>query len=578
MRRWLAVLAGVALVAAAAEPAFAQEPRWPDIPFYRGGGFYLSWVKLACAWLVFLVWVATVDWINQDAQRHGLKYLRWNAIAVGPFVAAFLLVFVLPLFWLSLPLLVIAYAVPTVLYIRHRNALRDPHERVMTPDHLRFLLAQRLNAVGIKIISPERKSPHELGSDVTLSARGGASEQVDQANLIRARQSPGFLLARELLADAMMRRAESVMMDFTADAVAMRLEIDGVWHNGEARDRESGDLMLAVLKTISALNMNERRARQNGSFGAEHQKIRYTCKLTSQGTKTGERAVVQLDDGNVRFNKLADLGMRDKLQEPLLEATGQRQGLTIISAPPRGGLTSTLNATLGSADRWQRAFAAVEDDQRPERTIENIAVTTYNAAAGETPASVLTKVIRAYPDVIIVRELADQATATILLEQARQNRMVFTSVRAKESCEALLRVLALGVPAHHLAEAVTVVLNARLIRKLCEACKEAYAPTPQILQQLRIPAGKVEAFYRPPQQPEEVCETCGGIGFVGRTALFELLLVSDALRQVLAKTPKLDLLRQEARKGGMRTLQEEGILLVARGVTSLAELSRVLKE
>jgi len=136
----------------------------------------------------------------------------------------------------------------------------------------------------------------------------------------------------------------------------------------------------------------------------------------------------------------------------------------------------------------------------------------------------------------------------------------------------------LKVPPGEWAKAVTGVLNQRLVRKLCDHCKEAYAPTPQVLQQLGIPEGRIQAFYRPPQQPEEVCPECGGIGYKGRTALFELLLVDDTVRKVLATSPKIDLLRQAARKAGMRSLQEEGVLLVAKGVTSLPELMRVMKQ
>jgi len=139
-------------------------------------------------------------------------------------------------------------------------------------------------------------------------------------------------------------------------------------------------------------------------------------------------------------------------------------------------------------------------------------------------------------------------------------------------------VLAIGVSGEELGGAVRAVMCQRLIRKLCEKCKEAYMPPPQVLQQLGIPQGRIRAFYRPPQQPEEVCEHCGGVGYYGRTAVFELLTVGDTVRKVLAGKPKLELMRSAARKDGMKSFQEEGILLVAKGTTSLPELMRVLKQ
>ena len=139
------------------------------------------------------------------------------------------------------------------------------------------------------------------------------------------------------------------------------------------------------------------------------------------------------------------------------------------------------------------------------------------------------------------------------------------------------------MPPAEFAKAVTLVTGQRLVRKLCESCKEAYAPPPQLLRQLGIPEGRVQAFYRPPQPnadnaKQEPCQACGAIGYVGRTAVFELLTVGDAVRKVLSADPKVDLIRQAARKDGMSSLQDEGVLLVAKGVTSLPELMRVLKQ
>jgi type II secretory ATPase GspE/PulE/Tfp pilus assembly ATPase PilB-like protein len=127
---------------------------------------------------------------------------------------------------------------------------------------------------------------------------------------------------------------------------------------------------------------------------------------------------------------------------------------------------------------------------------------------------------------------------------------------------------------------VTAVLCVRLIRKLCEGCKVAYEPTPDLAKKLGLPEGKVEALYRTPK-PEEIekpCKTCGGLGYIGRTGVFELLVVDDQVRQALLKEPKVEIVRKAAKAAGMRSFQEEGVLLIAKGVTSLAELQRVLKQ
>ena len=141
----------------------------------RGPGFYLSWPKIAALWLVFLAWVFTTDWVSSDAQEMKQKYLRWNAITVGSFLAALLLLVVLPSFWLGFPLLLIAYGVPLGTYVYLRNEKAEDHQRVLTPGHLRFVLSHLAGKVGIKIAA-ENVPDYEKGPPLKLDARGGPSE------------------------------------------------------------------------------------------------------------------------------------------------------------------------------------------------------------------------------------------------------------------------------------------------------------------------------------------------------------------------------------------------------------------
>jgi type II secretory ATPase GspE/PulE/Tfp pilus assembly ATPase PilB-like protein len=327
--------------------------------------------------------------------------------------------------------------------------------------------------------------------------------------------------------------------------------------------------------------MTERRKKQEGKFAAKYEGHSYMCSFVSQGVQTGERVVLQLLGGYQRnFKTYEDLGMRGKLAEQWSALMGRDKGLIVISAMPEGGLTTLTDVSLMETDRLLRDFVSIEMEHRREREIENIEVTTYNAAAGETPATILPKLIRKYPNVYVLREFTDTEAAKLLLREINDDRLVITTVQAKEAAEAPLRLLQLKVPQRELADTLVAVLCMRLVRKLCDACKVAYAPTPDLLAKLGIPAGKVEALFRVPkaEEIEKPCLECGGIGFKGRTGLFELLVVDDKTREVLAKQPQLELLRKSSRAAGMRSFQEEGLLLVAKGVTSLAELQRALKQ
>ncbi len=238
---------------------------------------------------------------------------------------------------------------------------------------------------------------------------------------------------------------------------------------------------------------------------------------------------------------------------------------------------------MRALDRFMRDAVEVEDAGKRENEIENVAVTTFNRAGGETPMTVLPRLARAYPNIYVVRELPDQETVDFLIEQCKADRLSLGGIRAKEAAEALLRVLALKVSAKDFAPAVIGVVNQRMVRKLCEKCKEAYTPGPELLKQLGLPGDRVTTLYRPPtpnpedKKPPPPCETCQDVGYLGRTGMFEVLTVNDAVREALINTPKLDAVRLAARKAGMLLLQQEGVALVAKGVTSVAELMRVLK-
>lgn len=668
LRLALILMVFVAVVALGAGELLAQQDgSWPAFPMagkaWRGPGFYLSWTKIIACWAVFAAWVWTTDWVSRDARQTGMDYLRWNPIVVGSFMAAFILVWLIPTFWLGFPLLVIAYVGPLVGYVFYRNSKLESHQRVLTPEHLRWWAAQQMGRFGVKMAAVA-SDPHSKGSPVQLLPRGGPDERTEQGRLLAARQAPGLRDARQWLADGLSSRATAILLDYTQQAVNVQYMVDGVWLPREPQTREAGDPVLEALKTLCGLNPQDRQSRQEGKFVAEYSvlkesvfkqverskdalrkkltidftkefaspeidaaalqmkvkmavedkvRTKFASKigpwtpvrasdagrvrgadkvdpdkalepakalstLTSQGTPTGERVVIQFEEKLVRFRTLEELGMRQKLQEQTMELLGRKQGFILLAATPASGLRTTTSVNLRVMDRLVRDFAAVEDESNRYDEIENVPVTIYKSADGQTPASVLPKLFLGEPNVVIVRDLVNAETTGLLCDEVAEGRLIVSTIRAKDAVEALLRVVALGVPPAKVAGAVTAVLAQRLVRKLCESCREPYAPPPQVLQQLGIPEGRIPAFYRPPQQqPDDVCITCGGVGYIGRTAIFELLVIDDTLRQLLAATPKLDILRQAARKAGMRSLQDEGILLVAKGITSLPELMRAMK-
>ena len=582
----LLIAAVVTLSAAAAN---AQDSQWPIYPldghlfpeneYGRGPGGYISIFSIILYWLLALAWIKAVDWVNRDTVRMRMSPALWNSIVFFPFLFGFFL-FGLSIPYIGLFVTILTLAGPFVGYVLVRNRKVSPDERVFTPDHFRHILSGKARKVGVKVES-EKKFDYQKGAPIEFKAMGAADDQANQANLIKSRQSPGYLVAKEVVADGISQRADRIMLDYTQQGVGVKYQVDGVWHDVEARDRESGDLMLAVLKTIANLNASERRARQDGKFGADFQDRHYVCQISSQGVQTGERAVVSIDAGETTIDSLEEAGMRSKIFEQWKAGLAESNGLHLISSMPGGGLTTSLTLTLKAMDRYMRDYYIVEDKDNPQPEVENVQHMPFDAAGGQTPADVLAPLFHKDPDVIVVPDFADAKTVSALCEQAIEDSMVLGTIRAKEAVEALLRVLMLKVPAQQFAPVAKSVLNVRLIRKLCEECRQPYAPNPEMLKKLGIPPDRVQALYRPPDPPEDpkdICKVCRGIGYHGRTAIFELLKVDDKLREALVKQPKLEVLRKVAKANRHQGLQEEGLVLIVKGVTSLQELQRVLKQ
>ncbi|MEM7517601.1 MAG: ATPase, T2SS/T4P/T4SS family, partial [Planctomycetota bacterium] len=487
----------------AAPPAKEQPKRdkWNDQhSIFRLTSLSAAWPKLLAVILVFLAWVRSGDWVSRDAQIYKLGHETWNPIVVAPFVLGFLALLLIPNFYAGIAVLVLTWIVPFGLYVGKHNSSVEGHQTVFTSSWFRFQFALLGKRLGLKV-GAEKTAGYLRGPQVDLTARGGAEDRVDQANLLTARQSPGYVHVKELIADMTARGSSRAILDYGQEAVSLRHMIDGVWHNGEARDRESGDVMLAVMKQLANLNVSERKKKQQGEFGAEYEKQKYDCEIASQGVKSGERVVVSLRGKGLKSDHqtLEQLGMREKLRERWLEIMSGDRGLVVISAMPEGGLTTLVDVSLLETDRLMRDFVSIEEVSEPETDIENLEAHFYDAGKGETPAKLVPTLSRKYPNVYVCRDFVDGESAKLLLDEIDMDRMVITSVHAADTSEACLRLLKKKTPHKDFTKSVVAVLNTRLIRLLCDDCKVEYEATPELLKKLGIPQGKVTRFFRAPK-------------------------------------------------------------------------------
>jgi type II secretory ATPase GspE/PulE/Tfp pilus assembly ATPase PilB-like protein len=423
----------------------------------------------------------------------------------------------------------------------------------------------------------------------------GATDEVRETNLEMVKPSPGFPDVCFMLVDAIMRRVETVLLDYTREAVAVRYQIDGVWHELPARDRLSSDLMLATLKKLADLDPAERRTRQVGEFGAKYQIKKYSLNLTTQGVRTGERVVLRIGHPIPKLEKFEQTGIRPKLLEKIQALLRNHQGLFLTSTMPGDGRTTLWRCVLHTADRFTRDFFTFEDVDHREPDVINVEAILYSAKSGETPLTKLPQALLRQPDVLCLPDMVNATTVDTFCDLSiGQEKFVIGHVPARNAAEALVRVLAMKADPKKFAKSVSAVLHQRVLRKLCENCRQPFEPPADLLLKLGIRPGRIQTFYdewRPPPPEQQVdakgnpieipiCPQCNGVGYFGRTAIYELLVVDDGVREALLNQPSVQSVAAAAAASQPPhiSLKDEGIVLVAKGITSIQELQRVLSK
>lgn len=581
-------LAAVALVSLAATELSAAAPVASNasnlnlavIAQSAPGGAYLSWWKLLCVAIPFLIWVKLTDWINRDAMkigdRTGLTPEAWSPVTTGSFLLGFLIVLFVPIFWAGYPVYLIACFTPFLIYFFMRRA-----KLLATPDIVHQLKGKPGEA------PPPPPLPQDEGAAIEFTPAGADSKE-QQVNLIRARQATAFPEFKNMLADALSKRAELVLLDYSRERVTARLQVDGVWHPLPPMDRQLGDAMLISLKSISGLNVADRRNKQTGRFDLKTESEKVSIEAATQGVPTGERVQLKFIRKRKNILTINQLGMFPDMLTKLKSSLNQPV-LTIVSAPPGEGLTSTWQGTLLAADRLTRDCVAIVEEKETDTIVENIAMKRYDASAGKRQFDLLTGTLLSQPDFLALPTVDDAETMDLLTAQISKDRSVLLRTPARSAAEGLLRLYAQASDRDQFATAVKAVTGQRLIRRLCDACKQEVRVAPKTIQQLGgDPKTQAVLFnqYRlpPPEQrvdekgnPIEFppCPACGGIGYVGRIAVFELIEVNEQIKSALKQSPKVETIEAAAIKSGKLPIVKQAYKLVLLGVTSLAEVQRV---
>lgn len=549
----------------------------------KGGNAYLSWWKLALVVATFVFWVRNSDWINQDAVKledgTDINPQFWNLINVTTGIAGFFAAISIPIFWLGYPLFLLAALVPMVCYSLARKKQLSVNQG----------LRKRVGGVSKRDDQPE-KLAQDQGVELQFTPAGETSVQ-QQSALIKSRQSPGFVPLKEMLFDGKSKRADIIQIDFTQTQAASKLFVDGTWHAMAPMNRVDGDALLVSLKHLAGLDPKERRGKQKGIFSFKSELGKAEVQVRSQGVKTGEKVRLKFVRASKDLLNLKQLGMFPSMADRFI-ASLNSPGIVIVSSPPKHGLSSTWQGLLVSADRLTRDCIGLVGSDEMETAIENISPKEYESDDLATAA--LKAALLAQPDAIALPEIPNSEVLDMITDQViTQNRSAWLKTKAGSAAEALLRVYAKAGNRENFRQSIKYASSQRLVRRLCDDCKQEVAVPPKTIQQLGGDPKTQKSIFQhwrlpPPEQrvddkgnPIEfpTCETCRGLGYIGRIAIFEMIKVNSAVGDALKKTPKVASIDKAAIESkAKKTMKSSAYQLVLLGVTSLAEVQATLKK
>jgi type II secretory ATPase GspE/PulE/Tfp pilus assembly ATPase PilB-like protein len=404
------------------------------------------------------------------------------------------------------------------------------------------------------------------GAIVVLLAYCGALFDVRFAD-----ESPDIVsLVNKLLSEALRVRASDVHVEPGSEGVAVRYRIDGVLHTVATCPTAALDRIVARIKVIGGMDIAEKRMPQDGSSVFSLPDRDVDLRISTVPSNFGERAVVRLLDRATGLLGLEGLGLTPELVDVLKHIVRSPYGVLFSTGPTGCGKTTTLYAALTQVDSAERNVITVEDPI--EYQLPGITQLPIRSKKGMTFASGLRSILRQDPDVLMVGEVRDSETAHIVIEAAQTGHMVLTTLHTNDSAGAIARLLDLGVEPFLLASCLTAVLAQRLVRCICPNCKEAYVPTAEQVADFGLGLAERPTLYR-----GRGCEVCMGTGYRGRTGLFELLIVDDAVRDLITERANAMAIRKRALKRGMLSLRADGMRKAMSGTTTVEEVDRVTK-
>ncbi|HUK83062.1 MAG TPA: type II secretion system ATPase GspE [Verrucomicrobiae bacterium] len=382
-----------------------------------------------------------------------------------------------------------------------------------------------------------------------------------------ASQAPIVRFVNLILFQAIQDRASDIHFEPFEDEFKIRYRVDGALYEMAPPPKHLSLPVISRIKVMSNLNIAERRLPQDGRIQINLGGKQVDLRVSTLPTQFGESVVLRVLDRTVVNLEIESLGLPDDIREKLNEIIHIPNGIVIVTGPTGSGKTTTLYSCLKRINTVDLKLLTAEDPV--EYDIEGIMQVPVNEGVGMTFARALRSFLRQDPDVIMVGEMRDLETAQISIQASLTGHLVFTTLHTNDAPGAVTRMIDMGVEPFLITSTLEGVLAQRLVRTVCKKCKVAYEPTESVLSELGLTRADVQGrpFYY-----GKGCLECNETGYKGRKGLFEFLIVSEPIRELINMRAPSGVIRAKALELGMRTLREDGIHSILDGVTTVEEV------
>jgi type IV pilus assembly protein PilB len=407
---------------------------------------------------------------------------------------------------------------------------------------------------------------------ITKDLLEGLSKTPAEAKEALSEGSSIIKLVDLIIAQAVRDRASDIHFEPEQETTRIRFRIDGILHEIPSPPKEWESAIISRIKVLAGMDIAESRVPQDGHFQAKSDDKIIDFRVSTIPTIYGENLVLRLLDTSSVLIGLERLGFSTYEELKRYESLISKPYGIILSTGPTGcGKTTTLYSALMRINSVDRNIITIEDPV--EYRLGLIRQIQVNPKAGITFANGLRAILRQDPDVIMVGEIRDLETAVIAVQAALTGHLVFSTLHTNDAPSAVTRLMNMGVEPFLISASLAGVMAQRLVRVICEECKEAYEPSKAILEKWGLKDRGDITLYR-----GRGCEACKGTGYRGRTGIFELMILDDEMREMVISSASTVALRKKAQEKGMRLLREDGLEKALAGITSIEEVARVCEE